>query len=272
MRATRFFRILWRANAVIVFAVGVLSVFALSYVAIEIARDVTRARQTGRVVNLADQQVDRANFEIGHFQEVAGADVFRAPLLSEQEYAFAYGSKSASATRNFLFYDPNSRQVQWLVDSNDWLITEEDALVEPHGTERNRPVLAFLYQLVDKDTNDDRKLTANDLSSIALSNPKGGAFTVVKRAVDKVLGHAVMSPSSVAVFYAASGELRFLEVSLTTFDVTHDARISGLPSPKEATTTSGAGEPRSNNRSNPTVGPVTAVATDGTAAPDPRAG
>jgi len=232
MAESRFFRFVWRVNAIIIFAAGAAAVFALCYSLIEAGRDVEGPpMRADGVVNLATGQVDRTRFDFHGCEWIEGAHVFSARLVSFQECGGGPESE-VRATRNYVFYDPQSRTQQWLVDNNDWLFMRDHALCADrikNEEEESQSILAFLYEFVDTDTNGDRRLTGADVVSLGLSDSKGGSFTVVRRGIEEVLDYTVTSPSSVVVFYLASGELRALEASLRDFRVTRDEAIAGLP-------------------------------------------
>lgn len=235
MKPSRFFRILWRIDIVVIAVAGGLAVFGMTYLLLfEIGRDLFGRPYATEVVDLAEQREDRATFAMGRFEEVEGAGVLRAPLTSSQDTAYGAASSygSTSATRNYLFYDPRARAGRWLNARNDWLFVSSAALREPGKHDGVAPVRAFLYEVVDADTDGNGKLTGEDRSSLALSDPTGTNCKIVKRGIDDLLDSTVLSPTSAAVFYMVDREMRAMEVSLSTLDVVHDDPVAKLPPKK----------------------------------------
>jgi len=231
MAESRFFRFVWRVNAIIILAAGVAAVFAVVSALTDAGTDVEGWMRDDRVVNLAAEQVDSTWFDFDGCERTDGPHMFCASLVSFQKRSGGPDSE-VRATRNYVFYDARTRTAQWLVDTNDWLFTRSRTLYANRSRDGEpRPVLALLHEFVDTDTNGDRRLTDADAISLGVSDSKGGRFTVVKRGIGDVRDYAVMSPSSVVVFYTASGELRALEISMPDFAVMHDEAIASLPAP-----------------------------------------
>lgn len=163
----------WRVNAVAILLTAVLACVVLLFGAWQIYLEVARTRQGMNVVNVADKQVDRSKVRLGTFEGVAGSPVLRAPLHLEQEYAFSVGSKETRSVQNYLFYDPSTARAYWLAPGYKGLFLAAHELPARQYTRPEPPVVAVVYELVDSDTNGDRRLTASDAKVVAVSNPAG---------------------------------------------------------------------------------------------------
>lgn len=78
MRASRFFRLVWRANALVILLAGVLAsavaLFSLAF----IWREQTRTHEVRGVVNIAGAEVQQEKYRLGHFERLKGMHLLRA--------------------------------------------------------------------------------------------------------------------------------------------------------------------------------------------------
>jgi len=122
----RFFAWVWRINALIVFALGLICTVVAIFAAASIYNDSARTRHVTGVVNVAEEQLETSAASLGSFSEIGGTEVLRAPLSVQQEYARSFGSNDVSSTRNYLYFDPASRESYWLIPGYRGLIVNEN--------------------------------------------------------------------------------------------------------------------------------------------------
>jgi hypothetical protein len=224
VRRRRFFAAVWRVNALLIFAVGVLSIVVLSFAAVQIFREATRTRHAASVVNVDAQQVDEATGRVGRFEGVEGTSVLRAPLTLEQEYGFGSASKATSSPQNYLFYEPRSGRSWWLLPGFKGLLLSAEPLASRDGPGKPAPVRAFVYELVESDTSGDKKLTESDLRTIAASDPMGSRVVRLFRNADELNG-AYLEDGGILLIYTAGGVLRAAHVDVTTLAVSREEAI-----------------------------------------------
>ncbi|NEO79527.1 hypothetical protein [Moorena sp. SIO4G3] len=230
MEDNKFFRFVWRFNAIVIMASGLLAIAVLAFGAIEIVRSSTRERQGINIVNVDDDSSSSQEWELGNLKEVDGTTYLMVPLHSDQSYTQSYYSKSTRSTRNYLFLDSETGNSKWLFAKNDYLIASDRFISETNDKENNRlkskPVIAVLYQLIKEDTNGDGRLTNDDSMTIALTHPKGNDYQEVLTGVDKFLGYKVLKANSLLILYQRDGIAYSAKVSLENFTLSNEKQIA----------------------------------------------
>ncbi|WP_424102530.1 hypothetical protein [Moorena producens] len=230
MEDNKFFRFVWRFNAIVIMASGLLAIAVLAFAAIEIVRSTTRDRQGMNIVNVDDDSSSSPEWELGNLREVDGTTYLMVPLYSDQSYSQSYYSKSTRSTRNYLFLDSETGNSKWLFAKNDYLIASDRFISETNDKENNRleskQVIAVLYQLIKEDTNGDGRLTNNDLLTIAFTHPKGNDYQEVLTGVDKFLGYKVLKANSLLILYQRDGIAYSAKVSLENFTLSNEKQIA----------------------------------------------
>jgi hypothetical protein len=145
MRASRFFRYVWRVNALLVLALAaaVLAMISSSFVS-NLFRKHDR-RDTPAVQAVVEDASD-APLKLGPPRAIAGTRILRADLVRTRPGKSSYGSGShRSETHNVLFIDPMSSESHWLLNTHRNLIayTEDISPFAPDA-KGERPPLATL--------------------------------------------------------------------------------------------------------------------------------
>jgi hypothetical protein len=231
MKATRFFRVLWRINGLVIFLASVIAILVLGFIAIEFMDfGRNKSEQVVKVDQPAEEKEELP--ELLAFQTVFGTPFLRAELTFGDKYSRgSFSSSSGSySTRNYLFLNPETLESQWLFPDNKQLIVESDnlsAMIQEKESEiPTSHTVAFLYKMIDTDTNGDRKLTAGDKYSIAYSRPDGRQFTTVIKGVDKVLGsHTTNDGKKHVVVYEMGKKWYTAVISLSTFQIEKQGEI-----------------------------------------------
>jgi len=225
MKATQFFRQLWRINGVLIFLVALLAVLVLGCIAIQF---LDFGRHAAKQVVRVDQQTqEKAEPPIlGAFQTVSGTPFMRAALTFGDEYARSSFSSSAGSysTRNYLFLNPETLEGRWLFPDNKQLIVDSDELrenLQPKDSDTPKfRTTAFFYKMIDTDTNGDKQLTPEDKLSIAYSRPDGREYTTVLKGVDRILGSAsIDNGRKHVVVYEIEKKWCTAVISLSTFEI-----------------------------------------------------
>ncbi|NEQ87560.1 MAG: hypothetical protein F6K26_48425 [Moorea sp. SIO2I5] len=230
MEDNKFFRFVWRFNAIVIMASGLLAIAVLAFAAIEIVRSTTRERQGINILNVDDDSSSSQEWELGNLREVDGTTYLMVPLYSDQSYTQSYYSKSTRSTRNYLFLDSETGNSKWLFANNDYLIASDRFISGTNDKENNRleskPVIAVLYQLIKQDTNGDGRLTNNDMLTIALTHPNGNDYQEVLTGVDRFLGYKVINANSLLILYQRDGIAYSAKVSLDNFALSNEKEIT----------------------------------------------
>src|SRR5690349_15762306 len=96
-RGDRFFRRLWRFNALAIAGATVLFIGLVLFVAASFLYDQTRPRQVTNVVNVGEQEAVSNEFSLGRAGAIAGTPYVQVPLLRGQSYG---GSGSLNLKRS----------------------------------------------------------------------------------------------------------------------------------------------------------------------------
>ena len=227
MENNQFFKQVWRINGVIIMVAGVLAIGVLLFAAYQIFIETVRERGVDSVVNIEKSAEVKEKWQLGYLSSIQGTPFVMVPLSSDQQYSQSYYDKSASSVRNYLFINKQEGKQHWLLNSNDHLITEASVLSENTGIDQEASALAVLFTVIKSDTNNDGRLTANDLKTVAMSQPNGQAYREVIQNIDRLVGYSLMDQASLLVVYERAGIGYSGSVSLADFSVSHE-----MPLPK----------------------------------------
>jgi hypothetical protein len=232
MQRERLFRPSWRANSVLMLAVGLLALGVLTYVAYQIYKVTFRTRQVYDVVNVESDARIESEWALGNFVRVTGTDYVMAPAHSKQTYQASYYEKGASAMRNYIFVNVMDKSSRWLVPTNKYLfLTAEKLLLRDTGAEMsagrqtaldrtNEAAKWMSYDVVKSDTNGDGRLTGNDLRAIAISSATGEGYAEVIQNVEQTLGSMLRDEDTLLIFHSSGGRSYVSEVDLPKRQVT----------------------------------------------------
>ncbi|NMF56862.1 hypothetical protein [Pseudanabaena yagii] len=241
MKSRRIFHYIWRVNAVIILMAGLLAMLSLSASAIYVIVQATRTREVDSVINIAKNEQVKAKTEIGTFTPIAGSEILQAPIYLIQDYDYRAGSKESSSIQNYMFFDPNQKRSYWLRPKNEGLFLSAIALaangtpivnnpiVNINTEEKQVPVVAFLYVLVDKDTNNDKRINDSDQKQIAIANAAGTTFKVLVDQVDRFNGYSAIKNNRLSVLYTSSNKLKVAEIDLRSQEIVSNSEFSNQP-------------------------------------------
>jgi hypothetical protein len=220
---------------------GLLAMLSLSASAVYVILQATRTREVDSVINIAKNEQVKAKTEIGTFTPIAGSEILQAPLYLIQDYDYRAGSKESNSIQNYMFFDPNQKRSYWLRPKNEGLFLSASALA-PNGNpiinssivnanteEKQIPVSAFLYVLVDKDTNNDKRINDSDQKQIAISNAAGTSFKVLFDQVDRLNGYSAIKNNRLSVLYTSSNKLKVAEIDLRSQEIVSNSEFSSQP-------------------------------------------
>lgn len=204
MQRTRLFRNIWRANAVIIFAAGVLAIVVVLVSGYFVIKASMRERAVDAVVNTDTEQRIEQAFALGSPSQIAGHPWMLVPLESDQRYDQAYFSKSTNAARNYAFVS-RSLDARWLYPHSRFLIVAASQLPrEDYDAEPNITALVS-FEVVQQDTDGDKRLTPDDVSSLVFARPDGTGVTTVLENVSHVLAQELMGEEVLVLYEDRDG-------------------------------------------------------------------
>lgn len=231
MKGRRFFALLWRVNAVVIFAAGTVGLFVLLFAAAVVYKEVTRPGHVAAAANIARQQPDADATHVGEFRPLGDGTILRAPLyLANEQYAVGSSSSSMHSTRNYLFYDTSSQQAYWLISGHRGQILKTEDLPEADCPDDDQsPVVITYYVLVDRDTDGDGELTDQDSKSFAVSDPSGRRFARLLDEMDQINGGHLDASGRLVVFFTSNASLRTARIDPSTHEVLSNVEIEPAP-------------------------------------------
>lgn len=217
MQTRKLFALLWRINAIVILFVGLIAGVVLGLVGYMLFKEATQTRHVDNVANTILGDVRESAAELGSFNPIPGSSVLRAPLIVRQTYSIGAGSKEAGSTRNYLYFDPTTRSAYWLRPTMDRVILSDTMLPDREYHEKNASAVAYVYVSVEKDTNNDDRLTESDEKQIAISSPNGKSHRVVVPKADSLNEATLISPTRLLILYSKGAKLAAVEVDPSDF-------------------------------------------------------
>ena len=202
VKEPRFDKILWRINGLIFLGLAVMAALVLGYFGYNILKEKLSQRYVGNIVNVNSETPKKESIRLGRFNRIRDREYFICPLYGDQSYNRSYYKKSASSIRNYLFFHSGTGQSHWLLESNEWLITEIREISESMAKEASTQVNAFVYQIIEGDSNGDGLLNRDDRVSVYISDYKGQELKRVLPDAEEVFGVEQVNTNSIVIFYS----------------------------------------------------------------------
>jgi hypothetical protein len=215
-RPGRFFRTLWRVNAVVVLTAGLLVCAAAVIVIVAMVRDLTRERAVTDNARREPEVVKGDVFELGAMTRLRGTPVMLLELTSRQHTGTGSYSGEPASVRNLLFYDSESGKSSWLFTQYG-LLTGIKPLAE-HGDDKAR-IRWIMLELIGQDTNRDGRLSQQDAHTLGAVDADGQNYKDLLQNVERVLGVEFLSDTVVDVAFSAVDADYIAEIDLPRREV-----------------------------------------------------
>ena len=227
MEENKFFKLVWRFNGLIISIAGLLAIVLLLFASYEIYKSTTRDRSTRNMVNVDEGEEINEKWRYGQLNEVVGTNYFMLPLHSDQTFSRAYFSKSAYSTRNYLFINTETSEKKWLFDHTDYLIQSTDRL-RLRSYDSEEPTIAILYTLVKIDSDQNSRLTIEDLSTIAVTKTDGSNYKELISGVELIVDHELINEKELLLIYQKNGVSYSSILDLENLEITKNEKIPSL--------------------------------------------
>jgi hypothetical protein len=202
----RLFRFLWRANAVLIFTAGVVALICLAVALIHMLRWPFRDREVRAVVNTDQKQQVDESLSLGSPQNISGNPWVLLPLESDQTYDHGSFSKSAQAVRNYAFVSP-TEATRWLYPHNRFLVLHATLLPDADYNDE-QPTALISFEVVEKDTDGDARLTRADSARLVFTRPDGSGLTGVLDDVQGTTEQTVVGEDILVIYKNSTGFAR----------------------------------------------------------------
>lgn len=206
MTANRFFRNLWRFNAIALAAASVLFIVLLLFVAALFFYGQARPRQVTNVVNVGDQGAVSNEFSLGRVGAIAGTPYVQVSLFRGQSYGGPGSLPPKRSDRNvvnLLLVNISTNETRWLFDGAGQLIVENYSMFDRMKTASDdaRTVVGSFYVVVDRDTNGDKRLCENDSVTLAASAADGTGYRKLIEGIEQVYSVQQVAEDKALVLY-----------------------------------------------------------------------
>ena len=224
----RFFRFLWRINALAITGVALIAAVLGAYALYSILRAETRDRNVSDLLVVNPEQPVQEEVILGRPRALAGTKMVRVPLYREQKIDVSYYSKeSGSNTVNELVIDSVTGKSEWLFKDTARLIvniteTRQEINSDAPKTE------AIVYSMIERDSNSDGKLTATDKISIGYSNAEAANYVPLLDNIEKLYAVQQVADDRLMVIYVKDGESRLMTYMLPAFTTLADIAMPKL--------------------------------------------
>jgi len=206
----RFFRILWRINAVLICLASILAIFVCAVAAVIIVEEITRRGSSRAASIIEPAKTDK--LKVSDVHEIEGQNVVRCSLNAEDSDGEGSCSRgTTTVTRNYLYCDLLSGATHWLLPNNASVILSQEDFCFPAD---KKTVRWTSFRVVEKDTNHDGILSGSDLESFAVSQPNGTSYAVLLTGMENILESKLIEENKMIVFYRKEGVVFFSTIDL----------------------------------------------------------
>src|SRR5205085_10412274 len=122
MPSAKFFRWVWRVDAVLILLVAAAALFGVITVLVSEVRSNARQRQVAATAPPVVPNAEKKALRLGDLTHIEGTTVFRAELTSQRRGAEFSSGGYATETRNVLFVDLSDGSARWLLPSDKELV------------------------------------------------------------------------------------------------------------------------------------------------------
>jgi hypothetical protein len=137
-KSHKFFRYLWRVNAVLILVAAGAVTFGIGALLVqEFGTRAARSREADAGIPVAGPNVN-SNLLLGRASVVEGTEVMRASLQRNSDQTKFSSGGYSSETRNILFIEPGEKAARWLLPDNDHVIVETSDITDEKDANAKR--------------------------------------------------------------------------------------------------------------------------------------
>jgi len=243
MEENRFFKWLWRINAIGLFLLLCTGLFSF------VKNQVERADRIGRMTpepisSLAEDPKGVEKWVLKNNMQIEGSSYKMLSLVSEYSKVKAQDISYYATTnnvmeynnrmaKNILFLNQKNNHSSWLFKTNNQLILECRSLTEggnaPYYIMRNgkNPKAQLIYYtIINKDTNGDKIITTKDKKSFAVSKISSEGYKVIIHDIEQIISVSHMEESnSMSLVYQKDGMAYALKFDIEKFEIINNVAL-----------------------------------------------
>lgn len=234
MKTDNLFKFIWNVNGLAIFA-GIVIAAVMLLVAL-VGDIIDGPRHVPAPVNLAEDNKQEENWQLGYGRSIGDTDYQYIPLESEklsvdtrdrhQNFEMFSGGSGYTPTRakNVLFINTKTNKARWLFATVDQIVVDITSLQIGSYNEAAR-VFGMSYDVINKDTNQDGLLDNKDQSILAVSKVDGSRYTEVLTGHSEVIESSLNSDGNLFVIYIENNEVYSMIFDMTRFKVMAKGRL-----------------------------------------------
>ena len=203
MEENKFFKWLWRINAIGLFLILCAGLF--SFINEQIRRSHRLDIPPEPISSLAEDPKGVEKWVLQSREEMLGTPYFMLALVSKYNKVKAKDKSYYATTNNLAYYHQNvaknilfinseNSKASWIFKTNNQLIVQYDSLLNNSRTpyyvqvERKESKAKLIYyKIIDRDTNGDKIITMEDKQSFAVSKVSGKGYKVIVRDIESII-------------------------------------------------------------------------------------
>ena len=229
MEQNRFFKWLWRINAIGLFFL--LGAGLYSFIKSEI-RNLSRQEIIAEpITSVANDPKGVEKWVLRYAIEIEGSDYTMISLISEyskvksvEQMKYARTNNvarySSDLAKNILFINSKNNISSWLFHTNNQLIVECMPLVDYEKKQKKAKVI--YYKVIDKDTTGDKIITLEDKQNFAVSDVTGKNYKVILSAIERVISMRNIDDKELHIVYQKDGVGHSLKYDINKFETISD--------------------------------------------------
>jgi hypothetical protein len=204
----KFFRVIWRINALIICVAGILLVGLLVF---GIAESVIASRNFGAAgsvpVSSGTAAKQNAKLTVSKVESLDGMTIVRATVQ--------FGSSGDGGSFSSSGYIPAATNaIRTLFPANNCVIVQSDDLYFPAEPCDKRVMKWTDFIFADKDTNNDGVISEKDLQTLAVASPDGQNYHVYLTGLDRVLSTQLIGENDFYAYYMQGENLFVARIDL----------------------------------------------------------
>ena len=221
----RFFRIVWRANALLIFVAAAAATFSVFYLLISEVSSSARARSAAAVAPTIVPKDSSEPLHLSGFNKIERTAIYRAFLSrpSREVSKLSSGSGDSFESHNILLIDGLTGTVRWLLPGSKDLVVYNEDLSGEDENGKVRPPFATVALIKPDLSNTDSVEGRLLVFDIAASNVRQLATGV--RMVD---GTSLAPSGEISIIFEQKRQYHLMRVDPKTFLVTSD-RVLSIP-------------------------------------------
>jgi len=235
MEENKFFKWLWRINAIGLFLILCAGLF--SFINEQIRRSHRLDIPPEPISSLAEDPKGVEKWVLQSREEMLGTPYFMLALVSKYNKVKAKDKSYYATTNNLAYYHQNvaknilfinseNSKASWMFKTNNQLIVQYESLLNNSRTpyyvqvERKESKAKLIYyKIIDRDTNGDKIITMEDKQSFAVSKVSGKGYKVIVRNIESIINMKYNKNNEMYLVYQKEGMGYMLRLNIETLEV-----------------------------------------------------